>query len=69
MTFIVEWTQKDFKTILSVIILVVVHYLLRQLKGTSFEFLYKIWCTFWLLLLAILTINFVKERLKKWWNE
>jgi hypothetical protein len=69
MILLTQWTQQDVKAIFYLLILVAIHFLLRLLKGTLLEPIYRIWCLFWVVLFGVFMANYLKKELKEWWNE
>ena len=56
-------TQQDIESMVAFFGLVVATLLLRLLKGTPFESVWKTWKYFWLVLFIILSANFLKKEI------
>ena len=61
-------TTREQRALVYLVIMILIHFGLRLLKGTKLEFLYTGWKMFWIILFATLAINFVKTEIKKWWE-
>ena len=59
-------TQQNIESMVAFFGLVVATLLLRLLKGTPFEGIWKMWKYFWLVLFIILAANFLKKEIKTW---
>ena len=64
-----DLTHSDIRALVTVGILLVIHFVLRLFKDTPLAPLYRGWVMFWLILFATLAINFAKDEVKKWWNK
>jgi hypothetical protein len=62
-------TTREQRALVYLVIMILIHFGLRLLKGTKLEFLYTGWKMFWVILFATLAINFAKTEIKKWWNK
>jgi len=62
-------TTREQRALVYLVIMILMHFSLRLLKGTKLEFLYTGWKVFWVVLFATLAINFAKTEIKKWWNK
>ena len=69
MTLLTQISPGEIDAIITLLIIIVIHFCLRMLKGTPLQFLYNIWWTFWVVFFAYLFINFAKDEVKKWWNK
>lgn len=64
-----DLTHSDIRSLITVGILLAIHFVLRLFKDTPLAFLYRGWCLFWIILFATLAINYAKDELKKWWGK
>jgi len=61
-----DLTHSDIRALVTVGILLAVHFVLRLFKDTLLAPLYRGWMMFWLVFFATLTVNFAKDEIKKW---
>ncbi len=60
-------TQQNTEGLVAFFGLVIATLLLRLLKGTPFEGIWKVWKYFFVVLFITLTANFLKKEIKEWW--
>ena len=61
-----DLTHNDIRALVTVAILLVIHFVLKLFKNTPLAPLYRGWVMFWLVFFATLFVGYAKDEVRKW---